>query len=180
MYGILIVFLTGFIIKFADMIADDGLKAGNALTYFFGSFYGFLLAFIISANPMWAELGIAVILGVLLTGKIDHPVHYSGLGSFMFFTAVFGLNPVNLIVLLVFIGGASVDEIGNNLVDRKRIKGILGKFFECRLTMDVVAFAVSLLTGYWAIFFGMLAFDAGYTYVYRDVVKRKIISMGRQ
>jgi hypothetical protein len=172
-----IVFIIGFLNRIADMVSDDGLKLNRPLAYFAGILYGFLIAYVITAYPVLAELGMAIILSVILTGKIDHPVHYLGLGSMLFFLVIYGISPINITLLIVFIVGAGIDEFGNGLADRKRIKGILGTFFHYRLTMEVLTFMVSIVTGFWIFFLAMISYDAGFSYAFPERVKRKLISI---
>ncbi len=169
------VFITGVLNRIADMIADDGLMLDKHAGYAIGILYGFLIACIITQFPVLAELGLAVILSVLITGKIDHPAHYLGIASFLFFLAVFGFGPLNIALLLVFVLGAALDEAGNQLSDKGKLKGMHGAFFRFRLTMEALTLAVSAYTGNIFYFLAMLAYDAGFTYVFPRRVRRKLI-----
>ncbi len=172
-----IVFSLGVLNRIADMIADEGLRLSRLIGYPLSIAYGFLIAYVITAYPVLAELGVAILLSVILTGKIDHPTHYMGIGSMIFFVAIMGISPLNPALLILFILGAAIDEAGNNLADDKKVKGVAGKFFRLRLTMEVLTLAISLATGLWAFFIAMLAYDAGFSYVFPDRVRRKLISV---
>lgn len=174
------VFVMGVLNRIVDMVADDGLRLNRYFTYLMGICYGLLIAFIISSTPILAELGIAILLSLLVLGKIDHPGHYFGIGSAVFALAVWGFSPVSLPLLGMFILFAFVDELGNHFADKGRITGIPGRFFRLRLTMEAVTLILSAYTGQWIYFLAMLCYDAGFTYVFPDSVRRKLISVGGQ
>ncbi len=178
--ALVLVFAAGVLTRMADMIADDGLDINRYVGYAIGAFYGFLGAYIITQYPLLGELGIAVVLPVLFTSKIDHPVHGIGIATMLFFLAIYGINPLNLALLSLFITGGIVDEAGNHLSDKRKLKGIVGRFLGYRLTMETVTFAVSMYTGNWIIFLAMIAYDAGFTYIFPESVKRKLIRFAGQ
>jgi len=175
-----VVFLTGFLNRIADMVADDGMKLNMNVAYIAGILYGFLIAYTITHYPLLAPLGLAVVLSVLMTGKIDHPVHYLGISSMLFFSAFFGFFRTDMAVLVFFIAAAAIDEIGNGLSDRKRIRGIAGEFFRLRLTLDAAAFFISLASGSWIIFLSIIAYDLGFTYIFTRGVRSRLINITRQ
>jgi len=170
-------FLTGILNRIADMVADDGLNLNKYLACGIGILYGFLIAHVITAYPVLAELGMAVMLSVIMAGKIDHPVHQLGIASLLFLLLVNGIAPINLVLLVIFIFGAALDEAGNCLADKKKVSGILGAFFRYRLTMEVITFAISFFTGSWIIFIAMVSYDAGFTYIFPARARRKLISI---
>ncbi len=161
MIEILMVFVAGFLTKLSDHFADD-TKRKTHLGHVAGILYGVLTAYIIISYPSLAPLGIAVILSVLFTKKIDHPVHFLGMGFTILTFGFIGLPAVNITVLLFFLAGGLLDEIGNDLYGKKRIKGLLGRFFEYRVTLEAFTLVYSALTGLWIVFIAMLIFDMGY------------------
>ena len=173
-----IVFAAGVLNRIADMAADDGLELGRYPGYAVGALYGFLIAYAITQFPMLAELGIAVLISVLIAGKIDHPAHYVGIASVVFFTAIFGIGPLNPALLVIFVIGGALDEAGNHMADIRRIRGALGTFFRYRLAMEAFTLAISLLTGNHILFLAMVAYDAGFSYLFPDMVRRKLLSFG--
>lgn len=178
--AILTVFTIGILTRIADMIADDGLKLNRYLGYSIGTLYGFLIAYVITQYPLLAEMGIAVILAVVFTMKIDHPVHGAGIISMLVFLFIYGMGPINLMLLSVFLIGGALDEIGNHFSDKGKLKGIFGRFFKLRLTMEAVTFGVSVYTGNWIIFLAMVSYDIGFTYLFPGSVRRKLIRFAGQ
>jgi hypothetical protein len=177
MPAMLLAFLTGILSRIADMVADEGLKMNRFISLSLGIIYGFLIAFIIGRYPILSEMGLAIFLSVLLSGKIDHPVHYAGLVSFFMSTFfIFGFSYMNFLFFVVFMIGGAVDELGNALADRKKLKGIIGTFFSFRLTMEVLTLGLSVYTGEWIFFLAMLSFDSGFTYIFPDRFRSFLIN----
>ncbi len=155
-------FLTGVLTKFADLIADEGLQIRKIFSYAIGIVYGALIAYVLATQPLLAPLGLAVVLSVLLTQKIDRKPHNIGIASIFLFLAMWGFPRVDVVLAVVFLAAGSLDEIGNDLADKGRIRSAARKIFEYRLVLEITAFLVSLITWQWIIFIGMLSFDVGY------------------
>jgi len=177
---LLAVFAAGVLTRIADTAADDGLNLNKYLGYAIGALYGFLIAYVITQYPVLAELAVAVLLSVIVTGKIDNPIHYMGIGAAIFFLALYGLAPLNLALLAVFIAGGIADEAGNYLSDKGRLGGIAGYFFRYRMAMEAVTFTLSACTGNWIFFLAMLSYDTGYTYIFPAAARRKLIRFALQ
>lgn len=156
------VFLTGVLTKFADLIADDGLEIRRVFSYSIGVVYGVLIAYILATHPLLAPMGLAAVLAVLLTKKIDQRPHNIGIASMFLFMGIWGFPKIDIVMISVFLASGLIDEVGNDKADEGKMRGVLRKVFEYRLVFEITAFLVSLFTGEWIIFFGMLSFDAGY------------------
>lgn len=156
------IFLAGILTKFADMIADEGLQIRKIFSYAVGVIYGMLIAYVLATHPLLAPLGMAVVLSVLLTQKIDRKPHDIGIASLFLFLALWGFPQVNIPLAVIFLAAASLDEILNDLADRGKIRGAKRKIFEYRPVLEITAFLVALITWQWIIFIGMLCFDVGY------------------
>jgi len=178
--AVLLVFSAGVLTRIADMAADDGLKLSRYTGYATGALYGFLIAYAITHYPLLAELGIAVIAAVLITSKIDHPVHAAGLATAIIFFTVYGIGPLSVPLLAFFMISGALDELGNNLSDSGRIHGLISRFFKYRLTMELAAFTVSCMTGNWMVFLAMVSYDAGFTYAFPASFRTKLIRLSRQ
>ncbi len=157
-----VVFIIGILTKLADLIADDGIEIRWIFSYAIGVVYGILIAYILTTHPVLAPIGLAAVLAVLLTKKIDRKPHNIGIASTFLFLAVWGLPRIDILMTAVFLTAGLIDEIGNDRADSGRIKGSLKKLFDYRLVFELTAFSVSLVTGEWIIFLGILSFDIGY------------------
>lgn len=161
MIEILMVFLAGLLTKLSDYFADDS-KRKTCMGHITGIIYGIVSGYVTVTYPSLAPLAIAVILSVIFTKKIDHPVHFLGIGFFILTIGLIGLPPVDMMAILFFLVGGLLDETGNDLYDKGKIKGLAGRFFEYRITLEVFTLAYSFLTGIWIVFVAMLVFDIGY------------------
>lgn len=156
------VFFIGILTKLADLIADDGIEMRRIFSYSIGIIYGILIAYVLVTHPLLAPMALAAVLAVLMTKKIDRKPHNLGIASMFLFLGIWGLPKIDIFLAAVFLAAGIIDEIGNDMYDRGKIKGALRKIFEYRLVFELAAFSVSFATGEWMMFFGMLSFDIGY------------------
>ena len=173
--SISMVFAIGALNRIADMVADEGLRLNRYAGYAVGALYGFLISYVVCRFPVLVELGMAMMLSVIVTGKIDHPVHHIGVASFLLSIAILGLPSLNPALLVAFVIGGVIDEAGSDLSDKGRLKGIAGAFFRYRLTMEALTLAVSAYTGNAMYFVVMLAYDAGFTFIFTESLRRKLL-----
>jgi hypothetical protein len=159
------IFLVGLLTKLADLIADDGLKVRGVFSYIIGAVYGTLGAYILISDAYLAPVVIATIIAVVITKKIDKKPHSVAIAAMLLVLAVWGFPAVNLMLMAIFLAAGVIDEIGNDMADGKKINGRLKRIFDYRLVSDATALLVSLITGHWIIFLGMLAFTLGYAIV---------------
>ena len=104
----------------------------------------------------------AVAIAVTLTKKLDELTHAIGIGSLLLFISVFGFPAVDVTLLAVLLLAGIIDEVGNDITDRKNARRAFKMFFENRLSLEVAAFLVSAVTGEWIIWISMASFDIGY------------------
>jgi hypothetical protein len=120
-------------------------------------------------NEVSATILLAIILGVLITGKIDNWAHVLGFVSIILMLILFGIELLILPMIILVIAGMS-DEIGNDFIDRNRqiiirkmFGNILIKFFDQRWVLKIVILGFVLASIFpWYFFFSMLLFDYAY------------------
>ncbi len=152
-------FLTGLLVKATDELIDSHKKQRLALLP--GIAYGIIGALTVTQTPLLAPLAIGIIVGVAATKKIDGYPHL--LGAFAFAAVFLYFMPqLNVFLVMVFAAGALIDELGNELADQKKLKGIVQKFFHYRLSLEAIALSVSVLTNRWEFIAAIALFDAGY------------------
>lgn len=163
MYEVLVLtFVIGFLTKFVDLIVDNGLKIHNFITYVSAVIYGVLAAYVVVNYPLLAPIGLAVVIGVVVTRKIDSKPHISGIITFVLLLLFWGFSGTDLVLLGIFLLVGIEDEIVSDLADKGKIKGRLARIFEKRIILEVTTFSVSLITGYWIMFLGIFTYDLGY------------------
>ncbi|MCX6818251.1 MAG: hypothetical protein NTU57_05340 [Candidatus Aenigmarchaeota archaeon] len=164
----------GFLTKFTDLIVDKDIKADKRIAYVTGPLYGLAIAYVMTTEPSLAPLGVALTLAVIITRKIDRLPHTLGIAALAAGLVAMGFHGADVLQVAVFLLAGIGDEIGNSLADKGKIKGIPAKLLKSRLMfIEPVAFAVSLLTGQWIIFSGIVCFDAAYQMTTRFARKSK-------
>jgi hypothetical protein len=107
---------------------------------------------------------LSIVIGVLLTGKIDNTVFglstASIIGFFVFIQRIVWLP-------LLFLSGAGIiDEKGNDYADSHRMNGFVRFFFLHRFTMKIGAFLLCFVGIFaWQYLVAFLLFDIGYDVV---------------
>jgi hypothetical protein len=179
-------FLLGLLVKFIDDAFDEKAYS-RKIALIFSPITAIFWAYIMSLDPAAALLLTAIIIGVLVKGKIDNVAFviavlcvylvYFFVGDWQF---IFNLS--FLIVLIIISIGGILDEIGNDFVDKNNLykKGFFGKiihwFFEYRFIMKIVVLFFALIGAFDILFFIAFFFwDLGYEVImhYSRYILRK-------
>ena len=156
-------------IKFIDATYDDKVFS-KKMALGIAPFLGVLWAYTMLIDPVAATILLAVLLGVLLKGKIDNLAHLAGL---LIIFAIIFLAGVQLMIvpLIVLSVSALLDEVGNDFVDARK-KGLnmsrfshkfVVSFFDQRWVLKVVILVLSLAGILPLLFFlAMILFDYAY------------------
>ena len=156
-------------IKYIDSAYDEKTFS-KKIALFVAPVLGILWAYTMLINPVAATILLAVICGVLFKGKIDNLAHFAGLGVICAIIFIAGVQL--LIIPLIFLSCAALlDEVGNDLVDKKKEKMNLNKkiskfivsFFDQRWTLKVAILTLCIIGVIPFVFFlAMLLFDYSY------------------
>ena len=102
-------FLTGSLIKLSDDITDKKMAIPDLFAIPSGLIYGLLMGFLMTIDMGASCLFGGIVLGCLVTGKIDTSGHYFGLLGILVVIFYYGFHLSPLILLVgVF---AAVDEL---------------------------------------------------------------------
>jgi hypothetical protein len=160
-------------IKYIDAAYDDKIFS-KTLALLLAPFLALLWAFTMLIDPYSATILFAILLGVLIKGKIDNPAHLLG---FFIILVIIALAQIELIILpLIFLVTAAVlDEIGNDNSDNNKAffdnhrlwHKCIKYFFGQRWTLKIAILVIALL-GIIPIYFflAMLLFDYSYLLVH--------------
>lgn len=132
---------SGFFMKLSDDAYDKKKNIFLAIVagILCGSFIGYLA--VTSADA--ACIFIAILMGTLLSLKIDSLNHIAALLLFVLIVVYIGIPMIGIITLLICSIAAFLDEVGN---DNRFIKNKLLKlFFEYRFTLKITVFMFALL-----------------------------------
>lgn len=143
---------------------------------------GALWAYTMIVDQVSATILLAILLGVLLKGKIDNLAHLLGLTVILGIVFVTGMQ--FLIFPLIFLTVAALfDEVGNDFIDKKhylnsskRWQKITGYFFDQRWLTKVAILGIVLIGIFPSYYFlAMLLFDGAYLSVnwYSETKRRE-------
>lgn len=182
MYFFLLSFLVlGAGIKFIDAAYDEKTFS-KKLAIVSAPVLGILWAYTMIINPAAATILLAVVLAVVIKGKIDNLAHLSGV---IVIVPVIFLAGIELMWFpLVFLAAAALfDEVGNDYMDdRKKVSAdsnfirFVEYFFDQRWTLKVAILSL-VLTGIVPVYFfvAMILFD----YAYLGVRRVSDIKLGK-
>lgn len=160
--------LSGFFMKFSDDAYDiSGKKQYSSILGIFCAVAS-AVATIISTEA--ACIFIGILIGNLLAFKVDGIHHIVTLVVFAILVLIFGIGQINLVILLICIFAALLDEVGHELIAIKIDNKFIIMFFKYRFTMKVIILILAVigLFNIW-IFICFLLFEifyeiAGYYY----------------
>jgi len=169
MYFFFIAFaILGAGLKYIDDAFDEKVFS-KKIAYAISPLLGILWAYTMIIDSFAATILLAILLGVLLKGKIDNIAHVIGLIVIIAIVVVAGVQLL-FIPLIILAAAALLDEVGNDLADKssflaggKRWQRFVIGFFDQRWVAKVAILGlvmVSLLP--WFFFVAMLLFDGAY------------------
>jgi len=172
-YYFLITFaILGGGIKYVDDAFDEeSFKKRNAMIV--APVLGILWGYTCLINQFAGTLLLAILLSVLLTGKIDNLGHQLGLAIIIALLILAGLNVVWVPLIFLVIGGI-IDETGNDLMDEKAesftfngaIKNFLIYFFKYRFMMKIIVVILTVVGMIPLYLFGaFILFEVWYIFV---------------
>lgn len=146
--------IAGSLIKLADDITDKNLPLNRLFAVPFGLAYGLVMGYLMINDADAAILFGGIVIGCLVTGKINSTGHYFGL--FAILTVLF-LNGIKISPLVLPVAAlAALDELKDALPLPRAI-------FEYRLflKLGILALVISGIMGLNALVL-LIAFDSAY------------------
>ncbi len=101
-------FLAGSLIKLTDDIADKKLFH-QLFAIPLGLAYGLMMGYLMLSDANASLLFSGIVLGCLITGKINSTGHYLGLGAILIIILLYGIRPTLLIFPIAAL--AALDEM---------------------------------------------------------------------
>ena len=150
LFTLILYAVAGSSLKIQDEINDslDRPRLACLVSPVFGLSFGFLML----SGPEHASLALGIVLGNLLSRKVDAPAHWLALGLSLA-VGVLRAMRINPIVLIVATGGALLDEIGHDRITESlffRYRGVLKATMLALATIRLVS---------WTSFVGLMLFD---------------------
>ncbi len=136
--------LSGFFMKFSDDAMDQ--KNNNALGVACGLICVAAIGYLALNFSDAATIFLAILMGTLLSAKVDKLGHLVTLIVFVVILFVWGIPTIGIITLVICTIAAWLDEVGN---DRESLKGIkiVEEFFNYRCTLKIAVLIFSILGG---------------------------------
>ncbi|OPX57857.1 MAG: hypothetical protein A4E25_01938 [Methanobacterium sp. PtaB.Bin024] len=136
--------LSGFFMKFSDDALDqkDNTLLGVASGLLCVAGIGYLAVNFSDA----ATIFLAILLGTLLSAKVDKIGHMVTLIVFLVILFIWGIPTFGIITLAICTLAAWLDEMGNDRESFERIK-IVKTFFNYRCAMKIAVLILSILGG---------------------------------
>lgn len=161
MYGYLAAIIAGAAIKQVDFL-EDQKKGKHWVKWPLGIIAGLAVGYILAFSPA-SVLFIAIIGAQVLMGKIDKPVHGLAVVVAAAIPFIFGMQWVNVELLLPFFVVAALDEV--------EFEGGLKPMREYRLWLKGATFVAGIVSGIWVFFITLMCFDLAYLAVAKFVDK---------
>lgn len=154
--------LSGFFMKYSDDLFD--VNDNLAFASVFGVFCGIASALASLYSIEAAYIFIAILIGNLIALKVDGLHHIITLIVFIVILLIGGIPDLSLVILLICILGALLDEVGHELISKVTQNKFWNLFFEYRFVLKIVIFllAVCGVFSFW-IFACFLLFEIAYT-----------------
>lgn len=150
-------FILGSLVKLTDDIEDNNLDIHRLYAIPSGLTYGFAMGYLMLFDIDASYLFAGIILGCLITGKIDSRGHYFGMSAILVVIFLYGIKLSPLVLLIATL--AALDEIK----DMIHIPKFTGFIFEYRLILKlgILIFVILNIMGPNALI-ALFAFDIAY------------------
>lgn len=156
-------FATGLITKTLDLAEDHGLKINKSVKAVLSVLNGLIIAYIISVVNVLPGFWFGIVLGLILSRKIDAESHQISFAFLLIGLVFFGfpvMNPV--IVILTSLICIAEEWVNDEFVDKNRVKGLFKKFLSARPLLEAASVILAFYYSNITIFLLLFTFDAGY------------------
>jgi hypothetical protein len=152
--------------KLTDDIMDENIHISHLLSIPPGLAYGLLIGYLMIADTNATVLFGGIVLGCLVTGKINGIGHYFGLAGILLVLFMNGIKLSPLVFLIAAL--AALDEIGDMIHVKK-----FTFLFDYRLVLKlgILALAILNIAGINALLI-LLAFD--FAYILTERIGRRL------
>ncbi len=158
--------LAGFSLKIGDEMLDTLHRARMSLIPL--SLAGLTFGVLMSTSQWDLVLLCAIIIGVVVSGKMNRVQFIVGPVVIGIVLLIFGLPEITDAYVLVFILvalllAAAADEMGNDWADKKREAGILVRFFRYRFGLKLCVLVIAIgVPSFLPAALGLWLLDVGY------------------
>ena len=134
--------LSGFFMKLSDDSYDQ--KNEKSLAIIFGILSGLTIGYLVVTSLDAAYIFMGILIGTLLSKKIDGIHHIITSTVFLFIALIFKIPSIRIVTLVLCSFAAFIDEIGNDNRSISKISKFFGLFFKFRFSLKIVVLVLSI------------------------------------
>ena len=135
--------LSGFFMKLSDDAYDR--KKNISLAIFAGILCGVFVGYLAVTSADAACIFIAIVVGTLLSLKVDSLNHVAALVLFIFIIVYIGIPSIGIVTLIICSIAAFIDEVGNDNLWVKNRGKVTELFFEYRFSLKITVLLFAVL-----------------------------------
>jgi hypothetical protein len=171
----------GFGIKYIDQVFDEHVFS-RKLAMLLAVLTGLVMGYFIAVDHYSAVIFVAIVLSVAIFRKVDNIAFYIGVLLVLVVPIALAVYrnhfEFNWLALGILTLSGFADELGNDLADAEKMRGLGRKFFLYRFTMKLGMLVLTAYGFFPPIYFvAFLAFDTAYGAV--DWYSMKVIKRTR-
>jgi hypothetical protein len=135
--------LSGFFMKLSDDAYDR--KKNISLAIFAGILCGIFVGYLAVTSADAACIFIAIVVGTLLSLKVDSLNHVAALVLFILIVVYIGIPSIGIVTLFICSIAAFIDEVGNDSLWVKNRGKVTELFFEYRFSLKITVLLFAVL-----------------------------------
>ena len=135
--------LSGFFMKLSDDAYDR--KKNISLAIFAGILCGVFVGYLAVTSADAACIFIAIVVGTLLSLKVDSLNHVAALVLFILIVVYIGIPSIGIVTLIICSIAAFIDEVGNDNLWVKNRGKVTELFFEYRFSLKITVLLFAVL-----------------------------------
>ena len=135
--------LSGFFMKLSDDAYDR--KKNISLAIFAGILCGIFVGYLAVTSADAACIFIAIVIGTLLSLKVDSLNHVAALVLFILIVVYIGIPSIGIVTLFICSVAAFIDELGNDNSSVRNRGRATELFFEYRFSLKITVFLFAVL-----------------------------------
>lgn len=135
--------MSGFFMKLSDDAYDR--KKNISLAIFSGILCGVFVGYLAVTSADAACIFIAIVVGTLLSLKVDSLNHVAALVLFILIVVYIGIPSIGIVTLIICSIAAFIDEVGNDNLWVKNRGKMTELFFEYRFSLKITVLLFAVL-----------------------------------
>lgn len=135
--------MSGFLMKLSDDSYDR--RKNVFLAIFAGIFCGIFIGYLAVTSADAACIFIAILIGTILSLKVDSLNHIAALALFILIMVYIGIPTIGIVTLIICTIASYLDEVGNDSKWIKTRSKSIKLFFDYRFTLKIAVLIFAVL-----------------------------------